>query len=30
MNGEDFGSLKLRYEGDELVEVDGKPYPARR
>ena len=28
MNGEDFGSLKLRYEGDTLVEVDGKPYSA--
>lgn len=25
-DGEDFGSLKLRYVGDELVEVDGKPY----
>ena len=24
MDGEDFGSLKLRYIGDELVEVDGK------
>lgn len=24
MDGQDFGSLKLRYIGDELVEVDGK------
>lgn len=25
LEGVDFGSLKLRYEGDELVEIDGRP-----